>query len=415
MKDHRETPEKMEMHLLGAFCLKNKNAVLTEESLRSNKLTRLLVYLLINRDREIPHQELIGVFDGNDCANPQGTLKNLMYRLRTVLKALGEEEFICTSAGVYFWNPRICVETDYERFEERASVLCGGQALAKKKEFCQELIEEYRGNITRRISKEPWMIPRVVRYRALFLDIVKQLAKIYEEEAAWEELELLCKKAAEEDALDEDLHYWILEGLHGQGKDTQAIRHYEEISRKLYEHLGLHTTEKLKAVFRKILRSKEGNVADIRMLTVQLEEPEAPEGAFLCDYPVFLQIYRVEVRRNSRLGISEYLVLMTLRRTDGVKRAFENDPVLTEGMRILRNVLKEVLRTGDAAARYRDTQYIILLPTCSYEGSILAAERIRREFDRRIGKKHLELVFEVDELSDGIFAGEKRGEQDRRK
>ena len=89
------------MQLFGSFCLRYGEAIMGEEQLRSNKLTRILVYILMNRYSILTHQKLIEVFWEDDSRNPEGALKNAMYRLRNELKVLGTENFICTLPEAY--------------------------------------------------------------------------------------------------------------------------------------------------------------------------------------------------------------------------------------------------------------------------------------------------------------------------
>ena len=50
--------------------------------------------------------------------NRAGALKNLMYRLRNTLKKnLGEEDYILTGRGTYYWNPDIPIWLDCEEFD----------------------------------------------------------------------------------------------------------------------------------------------------------------------------------------------------------------------------------------------------------------------------------------------------------
>ena len=78
---------KLKMQLFGSFCFDDGNAILNEETLHSDKLTRLLAYLIIYRSRIISHQELIEIFCENSSKNPQGALKNLILFLE-LLKAM---------------------------------------------------------------------------------------------------------------------------------------------------------------------------------------------------------------------------------------------------------------------------------------------------------------------------------------
>ena len=42
--------------------------------------------------------------------------------------------------------------------------------------------------------------------------------------------------------------------------------------------------------------------------------------------------------------------------------------------------LKKSLRPGDAVAQFSDSQYVILLSACTYEGGMLVANRIISKF-----------------------------------
>ena len=63
---------------------------LDEEKIHSKKLLTLLAFLLLNYNRMITAEELGELMWGNGgSSNPIGALKNLIYRLRNILKQLG--------------------------------------------------------------------------------------------------------------------------------------------------------------------------------------------------------------------------------------------------------------------------------------------------------------------------------------
>ena len=103
--------------IFGTFSLSDGPAVIREGDIRATKLVQLLVYLISNRDRAATGKRLSELFWSGNSRNPENALKNLIYRLRSTLKVLGPEEYICTRPGGYQWNPEIPVETDYEQFE----------------------------------------------------------------------------------------------------------------------------------------------------------------------------------------------------------------------------------------------------------------------------------------------------------
>lgn len=383
------------MQLFGQFCLIRGGIVLDEEILHSNKLTKLLIYMIFNRNREIPFQEIIDLFWEGNTKNPQNALKNLMYRLRSAMKALGEEEFITTLPGAYRWNQEIQVETDYEYFENLALEIRKEEDVQKRKSLCKTAIASYNRHISEKISSESWILSKQVWYRSLFIDVVKELGKIYEEEGDWSKLEMLCNGAVEVDSGEEELHYWMIESLWKQNKTDLAMEHYENISKILYDAMGIHTSERLQSIFKEIMETENAQIKDIEYLFSQVEEPQIPQGAFFCDYQNFRQIYRMEARRNHRLGMEEHVLMLTLRRSGGIRRNPGADSGLAEGMLLLENKLKNFLRKGDVVTRYSLTQYIVLLPACDFESGIAVAERIKKMFYKGIGNKHLELNYEL--------------------
>lgn len=390
---------KIKMQLFGSFKLDNGEVVLGEESLRSNKLICLLVYLLINRDRALTQHRLIDIFWAGDMKNPEGALKNLIYRLRNELKVLGDEKFIRTLPSAYWWNPEIEIESDYERFEKTASKLKKTEDIVRKEKLCREIIMLYRGNISAKVADEFWILPRVTFYQSIYKDAVKQLCRILEKEEKWEEIELICNQALNADFLDEDIHCLLITALHGQKKYDLALFQYEKAKQLLYENIGIQVPEKLQKTFQEIMSENREKMTDIGGFLEETKELETSVGGFFCDYQIFRQIYRMEIHRMERLGISEVIVLFTIRRSSNIRRMSGVDSGLVEGMDILKHCIEESLRAGDVATKYSMTQIIVLLPTCTYETGVRVAKRIQKNFQNNIGNKKLELGYELSELS----------------
>lgn len=389
----------MKMQLFGSFCLENGSVRLDESALHSKKLTKLLAYIILNRNQVLSRQTLIETFWEEGSKNPSGALKNLMYRLRDVLKIFGDEDYICTLPGAYQWNPAIPVKTDCEQFVELSDAIRGEKDVQRVKELCQEAISCFNGNISPKLVSESWILSKVTWYQSLYMDIVKTLGEILERENAWCDLETLCNTALTYDQLDEDIHYWILKSLIGQEKYDLAMLHYEQVSKLFYGMLGIRITGKLQSVFKETLKARGGWETDITDMVSKLDEEQQPEGVFLCDYQAFRQIYRLEARRMERSWMAEYLVLLTVRRNGGIPRDPANDSSLIESMEILKKLLCSSLRIGDVVAQYNVTQFILLLPMCSSEACESVMERIRKQFSKKVGKRHIEVIYDMEEVS----------------
>lgn len=388
------------MQIFGSFRLSRGAAGLDEETIRSRKIMRLLVYIIVNRNTALTQQKLIDALWGDNSRNPESALKNLVYRLRNSLKLLGEEEYICTLQGAYCWNPKIPVETDYECFEKLTGRLRGADKDDDEtKRLCMEILDSYHGNVSGRLANDPWMMPRVMLYRSLYIEAAKKLCRIYQEEERWSDLELVSNRALAEDSLDEDIHCYLMRSLYRQNKYDLALRHYEETNRLFYKNLGIWNPEKLTGVLHEMTDRQGNRVMGIMDLMRNIREPEAPAGVFFCDSQTFRQIYRMEARRKSRKTMAEQVMLLTVQGADQNRKDRSCGRRLEEGAEILEQVIYDSLRCGDVAAKFGPAQYALILPDCSYEESVAVADRIRRRFKESKRMSRVELMCEIEELT----------------
>ncbi len=393
--------ETVKATLFGNFSLANGQVVLREGDISANKMLQILAYIIVNRDVPVMARKLNEEFWSENSRNPESALRTLMCRLRNRLKMLGPEDYICTLPGGYQWNPEIPIETDYEQSEKIMKDMKNQTDDSARKELCQELVSSYRGDISARLVYESWLQPQIVKYQTMYLEAAKILNGIYEQEGAWADMEILCQKAAAHEPLDEDIQYWLIRSLQKQKKYDQALLQYEKAKKQFYRDLGIRVPEKLRDIFREPAAEVRVQTEDIADIVWEASEKEEPKGAFFCDYQIFRQIYRLEMRRIDRVGISEYMLLLTVQRTGRLQSEGKRkmDSGLIEGADILEQVVRELLRIGDVVTRNGPVQYVILLSACSYEAGMAVAERIRKKFLKKIKQRKLELQYELRDLS----------------
>ena len=182
---------------LGKFQIKNEEHTLNEDDIRSSKLTNLLGYLLIHRNQSVTIDELAeALWLEDETENPAGALKNLMYRLRTLLKKhFGETEFILTKQGSYHFNPELEVRVDAEQFEQMLEGI--KQKQMKEEEAILELntaLALYQGDFMQKNTEMHWVITLTTYYHSLYLNGVKYLCDLYVSTRRFEELEMLCSR-----------------------------------------------------------------------------------------------------------------------------------------------------------------------------------------------------------------------------
>lgn len=389
------------VRLFGRFEVSGQNRTLDEEKIRSEMVTKLLSYVFCHRKRNVTIQELGDALwhdDGSD--NPAGALKNLMYRLRNIMKKEWERsDFIVTGRGTYAWNPEIPLEIDTEEFEKLCKNAHRNEETEEEIAELEEAVELYRGTFLPKLTGEYWVASLATYYHSMYLTAVKQLAALLEEHSRYDEMTQVCSRAIDLDALDEELHCWLIKALIGQNKQNLAIEHYQKTVDLLYDNLGVRPSQELRGVYEELLKQKHEQELDLSKIQKELKADDNGKGAFLCEYGVFKKSYHLEIRRAGRLGMSIYLSLITLYPSINVKKdsgAYTN--IINKGMDMMQQILLTSLRTGDVISRYSSTQFIIMLPTCQYETAMMVMDRIQNRFYSSEEKTKIKIQYSVDEI-----------------
>lgn len=394
------------INTLGKFQVSDGKCVLSDENMKSPTLTKLLVFLIIHRNESVSIDDISdALWQENETDNPAGALKNLVYRLRNILKKyFGDQKYILTTNGSYSWNTAIDVVLDIEEFEKMYTMAKNSENIDDTIHYLNDASDLYQGDFMSKNINLHWVVTQSVYYHSMYLSIVKNLASMYEKNEQFEDMEELCNEALNVDRVDEQLYYYLIEARARQGKLQLATETYERGCQVLYSELGIRHPLQLEKIYQKLLdtgRSLE--MADIIDVTDELVEEDAVK-AFFCGYPVFKEIYRLEARKLSREGESKYILLFTLLMKDN-NATKENDKasnfIIKNSMPYLEKTLGQMLRVGDVVSQYSDNQFVVLLTTCTYENANLVANRILSRFnDVAPSHNKLSITVNLDEVNE---------------
>lgn len=384
------------VQMFGGLLVRFDEVVVSDLLHRSKKAQSLLAYLLIERRRIVPIEELYELF-WPGASNPQNALKTLVHRLRSMLIQGGvPSEIACIQQkqGGYQWNPSLDTEIDVERFE------IAFQRLQEEKLDCADrvtLLEEtlllYQGHF---LNKSILWISSVGSYlQNCYRSMTLQLCALYREENRAEDAVAVSRTALCFDPLDEEIAQVVISSLLACGRYAEALEEYQTITELCYSELCVQPSEELRALYRKITTIKKKIELDIDSVCEQLEEKGGSSGAYVCEYSIFQDLYHIEARCLERYGGRVFLGLITI--TD----AYLQPPppsLLKRTMGQLLEVTRVCLRRGDIISRFSPAQYVLLLPTVTYETGYLVMERIRGQFRRRYPKAPVVLTCKLRPL-----------------
>ena len=189
----------------------------------------------------------------------------------------------------------------------------------------------------------------------------------------------VCEKAIIIDRFDEKLHEQLILAFYNVGWQQKALEHYDYITNLFYRELGVKVSDRLRSIYRDIIKTEKSVETDLDIIKNDLREATSVEGAFFCEYEIFKDVYRLQARSIARNGQTVYIGLLTV--TD-FNSGIPDSKLLNNAMDHLEGAIRLSLRKGDVAARFSAAQYVVLLPTVTFESGSKVLERIVKRFSR---------------------------------
>jgi len=144
------------------------------------------------------------------------------------------------------------------------------------------------------------------------------------------------------------------------------------------------------------LQMKTSGLCEVQ---VELDEKEFLHGAFFCQYPSFIDSYRMMGRMMERSGQSVYLLMCTLNDKKG--QLSDESEALKELSDLLHDSIQESLRRGDVFTRYNLKQYLVMVVGIREEECSIVTGRIDHNFRKKCSNRNIKLNFHISSVASG--------------
>lgn len=392
--------EVLHVRMLGEFVLQKGDREIGDGDNRSRKQWMLLAYLLYHRGRPVPQEEIIRLLWSSETgsANPSNALKTLFHRVRTSLDQLdagsGHAMLLCRE-GSYLWNSAVPVTLDLDEFE----ALCHAAASAVEEDERLRLslaaLDLYRGDFLQKRSSEAWVVPIAARYHSRYLQLLPDTIALLNQRGRMAETAVLCRRALALDPYSELLYQHLMRSLLAQGRRQEAVAAFEHMCRLLSDRFGILPSDESRALYREAVRTEPVPSLSLAALQEQLQEPDGPGGALICDYDFFKLLYHAEARAVARSGDAVHIALISASGSEGQPLPQRS---LDRCMDNLEALIRAGLRRGDVAARCSISQFLLLLPQATYESSCMVCGRILKAFSSQYPHSPAVLRYAVQPL-----------------
>ena len=159
------------------------------------------------------------------------------------------------------------------------------------------------------------------------------------------------------------------------GRHQEALVHYEKTNELYLREKGTYPSDDMRNLYSEIMKIQQQIETDLSVIQAQLKGQDKETGAFVCDYGYFKEAYRLECRRAERSSSKVFIALITVASDKGPDCELPAER-LRLVMKKLLSSMQSHLRKGDVISRYSSNQYVLLLPSVTYENGILVLNRI---------------------------------------
>ncbi len=372
----------LNIQMLGGFSLSREDARISVGG-RPQKLCLLLSFLILERPRPVPWEELAGLIwrDKSVDSSSLNALKAILHRARSWLDQLGEgtgRTLILTRQGCCQWNPEQPVTLDAEEFSRL--IRAGEQAPAEERlELWVRALELYRCDFLPALWSCPWAASVSADLHEKYLRASLQVLPLLDGQGRTQEAAELAGSVFALEPLREDLCQWRLETLLRLERHKEAAQTYEGFQERLLASQGIMPSDRLRELYRKAQNRRDPRAISPVALLERLQEPPHP-GALLCDYDFFRIVCHSMARMAARSGEPLHVALISVQ---PVKDAPLPRHSLDRVMDHLQDVIRRHLRQGDAATRCSASQFALLLPQATYANGQMICSRITQAFVRQ--------------------------------
>lgn len=350
----------------------------------------LLQYLMLQQGENVPARRLMEIMWPNDTSSsPEGALKTLISRLRTILTQVGAPLAACliTARGGYRWETQPGVTVDLEEFERIAALVEGTEELTgEMRHHFRGALQLFGGELLCDQECPDWAQPRAEKVRLTYLTMVDQYLNLLEQVGDVREMISVCRTALDAQPFNDGLHLRLTEALMNSHRDQEALRQYQHASQLSGGMDRSRHEENVREYYAQLMRSEQTITDTLDELYNSLVGDVDTAGALVCDSHIFREMYHLQKRCLERLGADILLGVVMV-------AGMEEEPLqLDRTMSGLMDVMRSNLRRGDTITRQSVNQIAMLLPMASEMQGQMIIERIKRGFYTRFPNSDCRLV-----------------------
>ncbi len=389
----------IKISLFGGFkiSLGNKD-IFKENKIKTNKALQLLIFLLCSPGRKASTEAIInGILDADELENPNAVCKNLIYRLRKILR---DNELVAENDDAIIfendaYNLHLNCVSDLEAFNACWAILNG---LDEEDFFeaCKQALSLYKGVFLGNLISDHWASEQLAFLENRYFMFLNKLLKFVELQGCYQEILDELAQAFGLYPHEELVYLNYIKTLYECKHFNRAFQVYDSVCERLLSDLGLQPPPSLLELMKTLTLENENFAKNTTEVHQKLCKSEVFENAHECGLYEFSHIYQAMLMGVMGIDSSMRIVLCTVYDEKG--EMFPISPHLDGISQYLRKSLRASLQSGDVFARYSASQFVILLKDSDEECCNGITSRVRTHFHNIPKMRSLRLGFSCSDL-----------------
>lgn len=410
----------LRIQLLGGFSMYYGDEALALNKTGGSKSIRLLQMLLLSLAGGIPKGELLDSLYGwnekTDTANRNKNLNNLIYRLKGQLMSAGlpDDDYVEIREGRCCFKSRLPLVLDTQQFEAAMEKARTEKDSDRRMSLFDTANGMYRGELLPSNLSEMWFFQKSIYYKELYLETIRELEQEFRRKRDYKNLIRIYTRAASiypfenwqtrlircnldiyryDEALE--IYNDTME-LYAREMGTPPTAEMQECFEAVELMDKIHTRSQSAAGFREMDRAFMEKKDDIKNAIFSERDVQ---GAYYCTYPSFVDYCRLVARAKARSEFPAVLMFLTL--SEKGRKENQKQINLQEQMGLLKKVIGDSLRLGDAYTRYGNRHFILMLTRTVEDSCVEIFRRIETAYLDKFGKGNLWYYTDLTQKLDG--------------
>lgn len=206
------------INLLGNLEIITSKGVLTEEDIKSPRMCRMLVYLLLHPKRAAsPYTISNAIWPDEDPGSAGKNMKSLVYRFQQCFSLISDYRLVDSSQPGYRINPELNIITDLQIFDQYWQEGQKSTSLSAKGNLMKKALEIYKNGVLPAYADEHWLIPTVAHYSLRYVGVLNELLSTLDMAHDYVCIHEYANTAIKAVPGSVDAYYWLIYAMNHLG------------------------------------------------------------------------------------------------------------------------------------------------------------------------------------------------------